>query len=339
MSQTKEIWVVAEYKDGELQDVTLEMLGEARKLADKVGTPVCAVLMGDGVAELVDPLAHYGADNVLVLDHPLLALYTTDAYTTALADLIQERGPTLVLLGATANGKDLAPRVAARLRVGLATNCMTIKSDANGALQMTRLNYGAQFQQTIACSSARTQLATVQPGVIGVGRTDTTRRAETTGVEVKLDPNKIRTKALGYLKPDPEKIDLSEADIIVSGGRGAGGPAGWHAIEDLAASLGACVGGSRVAMDLGLIPWKRMIGISGKSVAPKLYVAAGISGASHHTGGIRGAKLIIAINNDPAAPIFQSADLRVVGDLREVLPATAKRLRGLTVGDEQFEQQ
>lgn len=339
MSQTKEIWVVAEYKERELQEVTLEMLGEARKLADKVGCPVCAVLMGEGVAELVDPLAHYGADKVLVLDHPLLAHYTTDAYTTALADLILEHAPSLVLIGATANGKDLAPRVAARLTVGLATNCMMIKSDADGLLQMTRLNYGAQFQHTIACSSTGTHMATFQPGVIGVGRPNTTRRAETSSVEVKLDPGKIRTKALGYIKPDPDRIDLSEADIIISGGRGVGGPDSWPVIEELAASLGASVGGSRVAMDLELIPWKRMIGISGKSVAPKLYVAAGISGASHHTGGIRGAKLVIAINKDPAAPIFKSADLKVVADLHQVLPATAKRLREMANNNEQGEQQ
>ncbi|MCL4555073.1 MAG: electron transfer flavoprotein subunit alpha/FixB family protein [Actinobacteria bacterium] len=339
MSQANEFWVVAEYKDGELQEVTLEMLGEARKLADKAGSLVGAVLMGEGVAALADPLAHYGADRVLLLDDALLAQYTTDAYTTALAELIQEQAPSLVLIGATANGKDLAPRLAARLRAGLATNCMTIKLGEGGALQMTRLDYGAQFQRTMVCSSTGTQLATIQPGVIGVGKPDTTRQAELTTVEVKLDPNKIRTKALGYLKPDPEKIDLTEADIIVSGGRGAGGPDRWPAIEELAAALGAAVGGSRVAMDLGLIPWKRMIGISGKSVAPKLYVAAGISGASHHTGGIRGAKLVIAINNDPAAPIFQSADLKVVADLREVLPATAKRLRDMAVSDEQGGQQ
>jgi electron transfer flavoprotein alpha subunit len=224
------------------------------------------------------------------------------------------------------------------LKVGLATNCMMVKSDADGGLQMTRLNYGAQFQQTLACATDGTHMATFQAGVIGIGRPDTSRRAEVTSVEVKLDPDKIRMKALGYIKPDPATIDLTEADVIVSGGRGAGGTERWPAIEELAAALGASVGGSRVAMDLGLIPWKRMIGISGKSVAPKLYVAAGISGASHHIGGVRGAKMVIAINNDPAAPIFKSADLKIVADLREVLPATAKRLRELTNNGEQGEQ-
>lgn len=330
MKQTKDLWVVAEHKDGELQEVTLEMLGDARRLADKIGSSVCAVLMGHRLTGMVDPLVHYGAERVFIQEHPLLAHYSNDAFTAVLTDLIQEHAPTLVLIGATANGKDLAPRVAARLKVGLATNCMMIKSNNSGELQMTRLTYGSQFQQTIACSSDGTQMATIIPGVIGVGRSDKNRQAEITYTEVKLDSNMIRTRTLDFIKPDPKDIELNEADIIVSGGRGVGGSGKWHLIEEMANALGASVGGSRVAMDLNSIPRKRLVGLSGNSVAPKLYLAAGISGASHHLGGIRGAKLIIAINTDPTAPIFQVADLKVVADLHQVIPAMIKYLRQRT---------
>ncbi|TAK36406.1 MAG: electron transfer flavoprotein subunit alpha/FixB family protein [Chloroflexota bacterium] len=339
MATAKEVWVVAEHLEGDLREITLEMLGEGRKLARKLGEPLCAVLIGHEAEGLTEPLAQYGADKVYLVQNPLLAQYTTDAYASALTDLLQKHTPSILMLAATPNGKDLAPRVAARLKVGLASDCIILKVDDQGILNMVRPTHGGKVYTSVACSAARPQIATIRPGVIGVDKPNKTRRAEVVPVEVTIAPESIRTRVVGFIKADPKAVDVTESDIVVSGGRGAGGTKGWHVIEELADALGGSVAGSRVAADLGCVSRERMVGVTGKNVAPRLYVAAGISGATQHTAGINDAKLILAINADRGASIFKLADMGVVADLHELLPALTKRLREasekLAVGDKE----
>ena len=322
----KDVWVVAEERRGELAQVTLEMLDEGRRIADRLGGALCAALMGEGVAGLTETLGHYGADKVYLLEHPLLAPYTTDAHTAALADLVQRYTPGTLILPATPNGKDLAPRLAMRLGVGLAADCIRLRVNDLGVLEMTRPTHGGKVYTTVACTHSDPQMATIRPGVIGVGGPDESRRAEIVRVNVKIDPQAIRTRVVGFVKANPKTIDLNEAEIIVAGGRGVGGTAKWHLIEELADALDGSVGGSRVAMDLGCVPWERMVGQTGKTVAPQLYVAVGISGARQHVSGMKDAKLVIAINSDRAAPILKVADMGIVGDLHQVVPALTRRL-------------
>ncbi len=322
-----EIWVVAEHTDGELQEATLEMLFEARRVSGRMSGTVCAVLLGHNVANLVEPLAGYGADRVYSVEDPLLTSYSTDIFTEAVFQLVHECSPALLMLAATANGRDYAPRLAGRLRSGFASDCVMVDVNRQGELEMTRATHGDRAYTTVTCPNSRPVIATMRPGAIGFDSPDPSRVAEVRRFQPRLESCVLRTRVIERIKADPKTLDLGEADIIVAGGRGVGSPGTWALLEELAELLGAAVGGSRMAMDLGWIPRDRLVGQTGSTVSPRLYLAAGISGAIQHTAGMRASKNKIAINNEREAPIHQLADLAAVADLREVLPALIEAVR------------
>lgn len=322
-----EIWVVADHEAGELNEVTIEILGEARDLARRLDGKVCAVVLGHKVQEVVETLASYGADKVYLTEHELLTHYVTDIYTQAMADLALQWQPSIMIFGATANGSDLAIRLAAQLRVPIATDCVKLELNQDNVLIATRPSYGDQVYITLAFTGNKPYLATMRPGVIGTEQQDISHTAEVVTIEPAIDPRAARTKLRRRFKPDPATLHLTEAEMIVAGGGGASTREDWSLIEDFAHNLGASVGGSRVAADLGLISAERVIGQSGVYVAPSLYIGIGISGSTHHTQGMKGAKSIIAINKDRAAPIFNIADLRVISDLHQLLPELNEEIR------------
>lgn len=329
----RNVWVFAEQRDGVLTRVARQLVGKARELADTLGAKVVAVLLGHNVDNLAQELIWYGADEVLVADHPLLEHYRTDAYTKAFASLVQEKKPEIVLFGATHIGRDLAPRVAQRLHTGLTADCTGLDIDESERLLLqTRPAFGGNIMATIACPRHRPQMATVRPGVMRALPEDKTRTGDITRVEVDLAETDLMTKILEIIKEGKHTVDLEEAKVIVTGGRGLGGPDGFKLIEQLAALLGGAVGASRAAVDAGWISHDHQVGQTGKTVHPELYIACGVSGAIQHQAGMKDAKYIIAINKDPSAPIFQIADFGVVGDLYKVIPALIKEIEAATAG-------
>jgi electron transfer flavoprotein alpha subunit len=325
--KAKGVWVVAEQTDGELHQVTLEMLGEGRRLAKKLSEELCAVLIGYNVATIVDTLARYGAERVYLVEHQLLSQYTTDAYTAILVGLIRMYMPSIVMLGATPNGQDLAPRVATRLKVGLMTDCTQAKINDRDLVEATKPVYDGKFYATVVCPLSTPQMMTISPGSIGFGKSDTSRQAHVIVVKPEIAPSIVRTKVVSIIEADPKTLDITEADIVVSGGRGVGGVDKWQIVEEFANALGASIGGTRVAMDMGCIPRSRLVGQTGKAIAPRLYFAVGISGASQHLTGIEKARSVIAINKDRSATIFKRADIGIVADLHEVIRNILSRLQ------------
>ncbi|RLC82823.1 MAG: electron transfer flavoprotein subunit alpha/FixB family protein [Chloroflexi bacterium] len=315
------ILVVAEQADGALRKVSFEMLGEAGRLAEKMGATVEAALLGSGVESLADELAHHGASRVYIADDPALSPYNAEAYTAVLADLVKKTEPAVVFLGATTQGRDLAPRLAARLGVGLASDCTSFDVDGDGKLLITRPIYAGRAIQTIKLKTSP-QMATLRPNVFPPAEPDASRQAEVEKLPVSV--GEVRAKVVDFLKKESEEIELTEADIIVSGGRGLGKPEGFEVIRALAKVLGAAVGASRAAVDAGWIDHSHQVGQTGKTVNPKLYIACGISGAAQHLAGMRTSKVIVAINKDPEAPIFKVADYGIVADLYDVVPALTK---------------
>ena len=328
-AEYKGVWVIAEHEGGTLKTVSFELLGEGGRLAKGLGEELAAVLVGNDVAGLVKPLGAYGADKVYLIEHKLLEPYTTDAYTDVLAAVIARHKPSIVLFGATINGRDLAPRVAARLRVGLTADCTGLEIDEKKRLVQIRPAFGGNIMASIV-SHSRPQMATVRPRVMKTPKPDETRNPEVERVEVTLDPVTARTKVLERVreltKPS-EKIE--EAQIIVSCGRGIGKQEQLKLAYELAEVLGAAVGGSRPIVDCGWLPHQQQVGQSGKTVSPRLYLAAGISGTIQHRIGMQSSDTIIAINKDPEAPIFNLANLGVIGDLFQIVPKLTEQLRTL----------
>jgi len=321
----QDAWVLAEHRGGELEEVTKEILAEAGHLTGKRGGQVCSLLLGDGVGKLTIPLAHYGADLVYMAEHPLLTSYTTDAYTDVIVGLVQHYQPAILICGATPNGCDLAPRLATRLGVNLASDCVSLDSNDDGQLIATKPAYQDKVYAKVLYPAAGLQIATLRPGVRGVDEADSSRHCEVVTVPVSVDSEHIRTRRLGVVPADPKTVDISEAERIVAGGRGVGD--NFHNLWELADLLGAAVGGTRVAVDRGWLPLERLIGATGKTVKPRLYLACGISGATQHSIGMKDSETVIAINVDRTAPIFPLADLGVVADLNQVIPALIWRLR------------
>ena len=329
---TKSVWVIAEHTKRGLHEAALEVLGEARALVDQLQGELHAVVLGDEITDLAATLFHYGAQSVYLVQHPLLKEYTTDGYVHALAQLLRDRDARVLMLGGTPNGQDLAPRLAARLCIGLAADCMRVKLNSSGELGMTRPVYQDKVHAVVTWPGSRPMVVTMRPGARGSNRPDPSRQGQVFEVRVQLEDDVIRARPVGFIKGDPKQIDLSEAELVVAGGRGVE-PGRWGVVEDAAKQLGAAVGGSRMAMDQGWIGRERMIGLTGKTIHPKLYLAAGISGASQHMGGVRDSEVVIAINTDPAAPCLKQADLGIVGDLHEVLPALTRRLQEIRLQD------
>lgn len=327
MSEYKDIWVFVEQREQKLMNVSLEILGEARRLADKKGVKACAVLVGYEVKGLAEELIKYGADVVYVIDHSLLKNYTTDAYTKVICDLANSLKPEVILYGATYVGRDLAPRIAARMQTGLTADCTALDIDENGLLLQIRPAFGGNLIATIICPERRPQMATIRPGVMKKALMDEGRRGEVIEIKPVIEEKDIRTEIISIIKEARQKVNLEEADIIVSGGRGVGGPEGFKLIEELAEVLGGVVGASRAAVEAGWISSDHQVGQTGKTVRPKLYIACGISGAIQHIAGMGGAKTIVAINKNPDAPIFKIADYGIVGDLFKVIPALIEEIK------------
>jgi len=323
------IWVVPELEEGELHDVAFEILGEGRRLADQLKCELAAVLVGWKIAKLADEAIHWGADKVYLVEHQLLESYTTDGYTQVLVDLVKQYTPDILLIGATANGRDFGSRLAARLRTGMVSDCTMLKINKEGILEMSQPIYEDKVSKTIAPCTAKTQIVGIRPGVAGKGKPDTSRQGDTVIVTPSIDAGDIRTRVLERFNADPKALAVEEADTIVVGGRGTQTGEKWHLMEDLAEVLGGCVGGTRMALDAGWIPRERLIGQTGKTISPKLCIEAGVSGAVQHTAGIRDARLVIAINKDRYAPIFKVANVGVVADLHEFIPALVARLQEL----------
>jgi electron transfer flavoprotein alpha subunit len=324
----KGVWVFAEQRDGHLQKVSLELVGKGREIADKLGEELTAVLIGYNVEELADILIKHGADRVLLVDNILLKEYTTDGYTKALYQLISERKPEILVIGATYIGRDLGPRVAVRVHTGLTADCtgLDIDKETNNLL-MTRPAFGGNLMATIECANYRPQMSTVRPGVFKVPCIIEAKSGKVETVEVVVKEDDIRTKVEEIVKSLKDKFDITEAEIIVSGGRGLGNKEGFVLIKELADVLGGVVGGSRAAVDSGWIGKDHQVGQTGKTVRPKLYVACGISGAIQHLAGMQESDYIIAINKNADASIMGTADLAVVGDLYKVIPELIKQLK------------
>ncbi|MBU5256021.1 electron transfer flavoprotein subunit alpha [Tissierella praeacuta] len=321
------VWVFAEQRDGELLNVAIELVGEGRKIADALETELTAVLLGKDVDNLAEKLVKYGADNVLYADHPLLNVYTTDGYTKIIYDLIKERKPEIMLIGATNIGRDLGPRISARVHTGLTADCTKLDVDLeNRRLMQTRPAFGGNLMATIICPDHRPQMSTVRPGVMEKAKYDESRKGNIVKFTPDLKDEDIRAKVIEVVKGGKAEVQLEESKIIVSGGRGLGNPEGFKLIEDLAKKLGGVVGASRATVDAGWIEHGHQVGQTGKTVRPSLYVACGISGAIQHLAGMQDSKVIVAINKDADAPIFKIADYGIVGDVYEVLPELIEAL-------------
>ena len=330
-AKTKDLWVFVETnEDGTAKNVGIELLTPGHDMAVKQGGALVAVVIGSGVDAAVQAASEHGADKVIVVDGPEYKTYTTDAYAIALCTLVEKYGPTSMLIGATNNGRDLGPRVSCRLKTGLTADCTGLDIDEeSGNVAWTRPAFGGNLMATILCPDHRPQIGTVRPGVFKKGEAGEAK-AEIIKEEIHVDAADIRTQILELIKEEGgEAVDLEDAEIIVSGGRGVGGPEGYAPIKELADLLGGVVGASRAAVDAGWIAHAHQVGQTGKTVGPKLYIACGISGAIQHVAGMSGSDCIVAINKDPDAPIFDIADYGVVGNLFEVLPVMIDEIKKL----------
>jgi len=326
-SQYRGIWVIAEHRDGALAGVTLELLGEGQKLAQQLETDVSLALLGDSVDGMAQQAAAYGADRVFVVQDPVLAAYRTGPFTDVMCGLLNEHKPDIVLIGATAMGRDLASRIAARIGAGLTADCTGLDIDEEtGLLRQTRPAYGGTIMATILCEQARPQMATVRPKVMRKAEPDSSRKPDVLEIPVQLEEKSVATKIVEVVRSGGPAVDLHEAEIIVSGGRGLREADNFSLIEGLAHSIGGAVGASRATVDADWIPAYHQVGQTGKTVQPKLYIACGISGAVQHLAGMSSSDCIVAINNDPDAPIFRAAHYGIVGDLFEVVPALTRQL-------------
>ncbi|MFC1535432.1 electron transfer flavoprotein subunit alpha/FixB family protein [Thermodesulfobacteriota bacterium] len=320
------VMIIAEQRDGEIRKVSYELVSEGRRLADSLGQELTAILLGSNIKDKASILGHYGADKVLVADDPRLEQYTTDAYTLVISELAKANDPAVLLLGASAQGKDLSARLSARLEVGLAQDC-TLFSIEDGNLTATRPIYAGKAYAKVTFSDSHPHMATARPNVMALNEPDESKSAEIIDAAFALDDSAIKTKVVDVMKDESGKVDLTEADKIVSGGRGMKGPENYNILEELADLIGATVGASRSAVDAGWRPHTDQVGQTGKVVSPNLYIACGISGAIQHLAGMATSKVIVAINKDPDAPIFQKADYGVVDDLFKIVPALKEELK------------
>jgi electron transfer flavoprotein alpha subunit len=329
----RHVWVFAEQREGVLTKVVAQLLGKARDLAEVLGVRVGAMLLGHNVEGLTKELFKYGADMVYLADDPVLEHYSTDAYTKVIVDLIKKEKPEIVLYGATNIGRDLAPRVAQRLGTGLTADCTGLDIDETERhLLQTRPAFGGNVMATIICPRHRPQMSTVRPGVMRAYPPDANRSGTVQKVPVNVTDEDLKITVREVVKEARRHVDLEEAKIIVSGGRGMGGPDAFKLLEDLALVIGGEVGASRAAVDSGWISKDHQVGQTGKTVHPDLYVACGIAGAIQHQAGMKEAKIIVAINKDPGAPIFQIADYGIVGDLFKIVPMLTEELKAVGAG-------
>ena len=339
MEQYKGVFIYAQQVDGEISPIAFELLGKAKDLAADLDTNVTAVLLGSGVKCLADQLAEYGADRVIVVDSPVLETYRTEPYTQALAAVINEYKPEIMLVGATAIGRDLGPRVSARVGTGLTADCTKLeigdfplnplpgKEQKHNQLLMTRPAFGGNTIATIACPDNRPQMATVRPGVMQKIEPVAGAKAEVVEFSPELKENNCYVEILDVVKEVAEVANIQDAKILVPGGRGVGSKENFKLLEDLAQAIGGTVSCSRAVVDNGWMPKDLQVGQTGKTVRPNVYFAIGISGAIQHTAGMEESDVIIAINKDESAPIFDVADYGIVGDLNKIVPLITEAVK------------
>ena len=332
-------YVFAQQVDNELSGIAFELLGKAKELAADLSTDVTAVLIGSGVKGLADQLAEYGADKVIVVDDPELKEYRTEPYAHALASVINEYKPEIVLVGATAIGRDLGPRVSARVATGLTADCTVLEigdfpinpvpnqEQKHNQLLMTRPAFGGNTIATIACPDNRPQMATVRPGVMQKIDPIAGAKAEVIEYNPGFTPNNKYVEILDVVKELSDTVDIMDAKILVSGGRGVGSAENFKILQDLADVIGGTVSCSRAVVDNGWLPKELQVGQTGKTVRPNVYFAIGISGAIQHTAGMEESDIIVAINKDETAPIFDVADYGIVGDLNKIVPKLTEELK------------
>jgi electron transfer flavoprotein alpha subunit len=335
-----EVWVFAEQHEGVLEETPIELMSKARRLADTLGVKLAAAVLGDGVSELADKLIHYGADKVYLVEHPLLGRYQTNSYAKVMQDLIHKHEPQIVVYGATVTGRDLAPRVASACKAGLTADCTDLQIGDHTTVKDGKLHKNLLFQvrpafggniiATIINYNRWPQMATVREGVMAPAEADAYRRGEIVREKAVISQQDLPLEILEEHKR-PRKVNLKAARIIVAGGAGVGSKENFRLVWDLANCLGGAPAASRAAVDLGFIDRDHQVGQTGTTVRPSLYIAVGISGAIQHQAGMSQSQKIIAINNDPEAPIFQIAHYKVVGDLNEVVPKMIKALKEKSV--------
>jgi electron transfer flavoprotein alpha subunit/NAD-dependent dihydropyrimidine dehydrogenase PreA subunit len=327
LSKYQDVWIVAEIKDGNVRNVSYELLGKAKELADEINQDACVLLLGDNVKRFAQEFSNRGAKKIYIAEHEALKDYYTETYSSVITGIISKYNPNIVLYPATINGRDLAPRVAANLELGLTADCTGL-SIRDGLLLQTRPAFGGNIMADIICPATRPQMATVRPNVMEKALILGENNAEIIEVPIKVDLKnlKVKTKELIIGTAAACGIPVCEADTIVSGGRGIGNKENFKLIEDLANVLNAAVGASRAAVDQGWIPKSQQVGQSGNTVSPRIYIACGISGTIQHLVGMKSSDIIIAINKDLDAPIFNIANYGIVGDLCEILPLLTKAL-------------
>ena len=321
LSSYKNVWVIAEQRQGKITPVVIELLGEGRKIANDIGVELCAVLLGYNVDNLADELIEFGADKVYYANDPLLEKYTTDGYAKVIVDAVNDIKPEIVLIGATHIGRDLAPRIASNLDTGLTADCTKLEVDPEDKkLKQTRPAFGGNIMATIICPDNRPQMSTVRPGVMDKAVKDENRKGQILKLSADLIKDDIRTEVVEIVKSKKELVSLTDANFIVSGGLGLGNPDGFKLLKQLADRLGGVVGSSRAAVDAGWIENSHQVGQTGTTVKPTVYIACGISGAIQHLAGMQESDIIVAINKNESAPIFEVADYGIVGDLYDVVP-------------------
>lgn len=323
----QDIYVFVEQRNGKIQSVGLELLGKARELADIIGCKVVAMLPGYSMEEQCRQLIVSGADKVVYAHSEYLKDYTTEPYTQAIAHMVKLYNPLILLMGATTIGRDLGPRLSARLKTGLTADCTRLEVTGDGDLLMTRPAFGGNLMATIICKDHRPQMSTVRPGVMKQAVPDTNREGEIEKLEIPFDTNAFKVRLIKKEEASQNKIDITQARILVSGGRGIGCSEGFEKLNELSKVLKAEVSASRAMVDAGFLPHERQVGQTGKTVRPDLYIALGISGAVQHLAGMEESDFIVAVNKDRNAPIFGVADVGIVGDVNKIVPLLTQRLK------------
>jgi len=322
------VWTLIEQTENQIASVSWELIGKGRELADDLGGELCGVLVGHNVKNLAAEAFHYGADKVYVIDDPVLAYYRTGPYAFGISELAKKYKPEVFLMAATTLGRDLSGAVATQLAAGLTADCTVLEIDPETKLlHQTRPAFGGNIMATIFCATARPQMSSVRPRLLPVPERDTKRKGEVIEESLGLKEEDVRTRRLEFIPDEGMSVNIEDAEYIVSGGRGLGSPEGFETVRETAEALGGTVGSSRPPIDAGWMPYAHQVGMSGHTVRPKVYIAAGISGAVHHLVAMEGSDMIIAINKDPEAPIFKTADYAVVADLYEVLPALTAEIK------------
>lgn len=328
LDEYKNIWVFGEQRDGQISSVVYELIGEGRKLADKLNEELCVVLIGNDFKEKAEEIAEFDVDKVYLLEDEKFEEYNDEIYSAVMTEMIEKHKPSIILLGATAMGRSLGPRVSARVETGLTADCTELDIDSEkGILLQTRPAFGGNIMATIVCENHRPQMATVRPGVMKAAPKASEKRGTIIAEEFNADSLELRTKLIEIVKEMEDRVKIEEAEIIVSGGRGVGGAEQFGIIQELADALGGAVGASRASVDNGWISYNHQVGQTGKTVSPKIYIACGISGAVQHLVGMKSSDIIIAINKDPNATIFNYATYGLVGDLHEIIPMLIKEIK------------